>query len=203
MIKGQILPNKIVDLAIIKSMQEIQRHNFIPEHFKHIAYCDEHIKIGKERYALSPVVFAQMLQAVGINENDSVLDVACGNGYSAAVLAKLAKKVVAIESDSELASKANQLLKSINLGNTIILNNKLSYGCPESAPYDVIFINGTLENKPQSLIEQLKDGGRIVLVLKKNNFVGVVTVFTKHNDKTTQLELFDAMVPVLHDFDSI
>jgi outer membrane protein len=197
MIKGQILPNKIVDEALIKSMSEIQRHSFIPEHFKHVAYCDEHIKVGKERYSLSPVVFSQMVQAVGISKNDSVLDVACGTGYSSAILSRLAKKVVAIESESELASKANLLLKSTNIGNAIILNNKLSYGCPESAPYDVIFINGAVKNKPQTLIEQLKDGGKLVVVMKKNDYVGVVTVFTKQNNTTTKLELFDAMVPVL------
>lgn len=199
MIKGQILPNKIVDAAIIKAMSEIHRHSFIPEHFKQIAYCDEHIKIGNERYALSPVVFSQMVQAVGVSKNDSVLDVACGSGYSSAVLAGIAKKVVAIESDSELASKANLLLKSINIGNAIILNNKLSYGCPESAPYDIIFINGAVKNKPQTLIEQLKDGGKLVVVMKKSDYVGVVTLFTKQNNTTTKLELFDAMVPVLED----
>lgn len=197
MIKGQILPNKIVNMDIINVMSKVERQNFIPEPFKSVAYSDEHIKIADDRYAISPVVLSRMIQAVEITKNDVVLDVACGTGYSSSILSGLAKKVVAIESNQDLASKANLTLKSMDIGNTIILNNKLSYGCPESAPYDVIFINGAIEGTPHHLLKQLKDGGKLIVTLKKNDYVGSITLYTRENGITNSIELFDSVVPVL------
>ena len=197
MIKGQILPNKILNMDIVKVVSSIDRQNFIPEHFKALAYCDEHIKINNNRYAISPVVFTRMLQAANISKEDTVLDIACGTGYSSAVLSGLAKKVVAIESCEDLASKANSLLKNMNVGNAIILNNKLSYGCPESGPYDAIFINGAIETTPHILVAQLKEDGKIITAIMKENGIATVTIFKKHDGTLETIELFDAMVPFL------
>ncbi|PIR39352.1 MAG: hypothetical protein COV35_02210 [Alphaproteobacteria bacterium CG11_big_fil_rev_8_21_14_0_20_39_49] len=197
MIKGQILPNKIINTEIIRIMSEIQRQNFIPEHFKAVSYCDEHIKVGDDRYAISPVVLSRMIQAADISKEDTVLDIACGTGYSTAVLSALAKKVVAVESSEELSSKANSMIKNMNIGNAIILNNKLSYGCPESGPYDVILINGAIEATPHILITQLNENGRIVTAILKKNGIATITLFKKNNGITETIELFDSMVPLI------
>lgn len=199
MIKGQILPNNIVNIDLINAISTIPRQKFLPEHFRPVSYCDGHIEIAKDRFAISPVTLSRMIQAADISKEDTVLDVACGTGYSTSLISRLSKKVVAIESNEELASKANSMIKSMDIGNAIILHNKLSYGCPESAPYDVIFINGAIKSTPHTLLPQLKEDGKIVTAIMKNNGIGIVTIYEKHSGVTENIELFDAMIPLLNE----
>lgn len=200
MIKGQVLPNRVGTESIIAAMMDIPRHLFIPEHYQDIAYSDADIPLNEHRFIISPFIFAQMVQAARISKEDLVLDIACGTGYSSAIIAKLAKKVVALESEAELASKANLLLKKLNINNVILLAEKVSQGCQESSPYDVIIINSAVEKAPYLLMDQLAEGGRLVVVINKTPYTGSLVVFTRSHGQIVQSDVMDVALPVIPEF---
>ncbi|MCE3233320.1 MAG: protein-L-isoaspartate O-methyltransferase [Rickettsiaceae bacterium] len=201
MIKSQVLPNKTTDSKVVRQMAEIPRHLFVPEHFKNVAYVDDSIALGGDRYLMSGVILSRMIQALHISQNDVVLDVASGAGYSAAVLSGLAKNVIAIESDQELAAKANSVLKKLDISNVLVLNNKIADGHPEGAPYNVIIINGAVKSTPHHLIDQLAEGGRLITGFNDSYYHGVIAMFTRKEGKVSRTDLFDAVLDVLPDFE--
>jgi protein-L-isoaspartate(D-aspartate) O-methyltransferase len=200
MVKGQILPNDIKNQALIDVLTEIPRHIFIPDERRGVAYIDGSLLVGEGRYILPPMVFAKMVEALGIKGDESVLDIACGTGYSSAVLANLCKKVCAIESSADLASKAHQNLNSLGIANVIIISNLLAEGHKESAPYDVILINGAVREVPGSLFAQLSENGKIVAILSKAANAGSIVLFNKTNGKISSVEIFDVNLQLIEDF---
>ena len=199
MVKGQVMPNKIVDRRIIDIMLEVPRHLFVPDNFKSIAYSDELIVLNDSRCLIPPMDFAQLVQSLEIKSDDVVLVVACGRGYSSTVVSHLCKKVVAIESDSDLATKANYMIKKLDIGNVIVLNGRLSQGHADGAPYDAIFCNGALSGIPHDLLSQLAEGGRLVAVINDGTG-GKATLFVKNDGIISKHYLFDANLPILNDF---
>jgi protein-L-isoaspartate(D-aspartate) O-methyltransferase len=200
MIKGQVLPNKIHNKLILKLASEIPRQLFVPDHLKGLAYSDGEIELAGGRFILPPVVLLRMIEEADVSKDDNVLDIAVGMGYSSAILAGLAKNVVAIESDSELATKANAILKKMEISNVLVLNNKLQDGHPESAPYDVILINGAIEGTPHALIDQLAEGGRLIAPMRQIRYGGVVSMFTRNGGKVSRTDLFDAEIEEIPEF---
>ena len=200
MIKGQILPNNIKELSVVESMSNVPRNLFVPEKYKSLSYADTNISLNESRFLISPMIFAKMLQAAVVSKDSVVLDIACGSGYSSAVLSMIAKKVVAIESNADLASKANLILRSLNLTNVIILNDQMSLGSPESAPYDVIFINGSISKTPEILLSQLAEGGRLVTAFNNKKFGGSIVLYTKEQNQIKRNDIFYVEVPPIDDF---
>jgi protein-L-isoaspartate(D-aspartate) O-methyltransferase len=117
------------------------------------------------RYMLAPRTFAKLVQLAEIGAEAVVLDVGCAAGYSAAVLAKLAKRVIAVESDKDLAEQARRLLGELGVGNAAVIEGRLVAGAPAEAPFDAIVLNGAVETVTPVLLEQLKDGGRLVAIV--------------------------------------
>ena len=115
MVEGQLKPNKIVDPAILATMGEVPRESFVPKTMRGIAYVDEDIAIGNGRYLIEPMVLGRLIQALEIDPGDIVLTIGCGTGYCAAVLARLANTVVAIEEDAELVQRATETLMARSL----------------------------------------------------------------------------------------
>ncbi len=201
MVKNQILPGNVSQEAMVTVLFETPRHLFVPERLSAIAYTDENIELAEGRYFLPPLLFAKMLQLAKINKDTKILDVGCGYGYSSAVFSKIAKKVVATECDSALASKANLALNRLGYDNVIVIGGKLPAGHPEGAPYDVIFINGAIEEIPQPLVEQLAGNGSIIAIMKDSDYTGNVIVAKKIGDKMGTEYLFDAVFSVLPGFE--
>ena len=106
MVENQIRPNRVTNAAVIDAMEEIPREKFVPEESAGIAYVDEAAAIGDGRYLMEPSLLARILQEANVSEDDLVLNIGCGTGYSAAVLAKISKAVVAVEENSGFAEKA-------------------------------------------------------------------------------------------------
>jgi protein-L-isoaspartate(D-aspartate) O-methyltransferase len=200
MIKGQVLPNKITNATLLEIISNLPRQSFVPEEFKTVSYSDKSIPLGSGRYLIPPVVLARMIQAAGVGKDDVVLDVGCGSGYSSAVLSGMAKKVVAIESDADLATKANVTLRKMDIGNVIILNHKLVDGHAETGPYDVIFFNGAIEHTPHNLLNQLAEGGRLVAVVNETPLSGIATRFLRKMDTFIKADLFNAVIDVIPEF---
>jgi protein-L-isoaspartate(D-aspartate) O-methyltransferase len=163
MVDGQVRTSDVTDLRVISAMLEVPRERFIPQASAALAYLDLDVPVGGSRRLLRPMVFAKLIQAAEIEAADRVLDVGCGGGYSAAVLARVAAQVVALEQDAGLAKAAEESRSS--QPNVDVVSGPLAGGWPKGAPYDVVVLEGATEVVPQALCEQLKDGGRLVCVL--------------------------------------
>lgn len=199
MIDSQVLPNRVTDFAIVEAMTAIPREKFVPGSKQGIAYIDEDIDLGDGRVMLEPMVFARLLQAAEIGSGDAVLDVACATGYSSAVIGRIASAVVGLESIPGLAAAATKTLIDMGADNAVIIEGELKAGYPKQAPYDAIFINGSVEEEPAALLDQLADGGRLVAVLRGDG-LGKATVWTRHAGGFSARSIFDAGVPVLAEF---
>jgi protein-L-isoaspartate(D-aspartate) O-methyltransferase len=199
MVDGQIRTNKVTDPDIVDAMATVPREMFVPKQLRGVAYIDDDIRIAADRYLMEPLVLARLLQAAKIKPEDVVLDLGCGTGYSAAVLARLAAAVVALENDPGLANDATENLTELQADNVAVMIGKLPEGYPEQGPYDVVVINGAIEQVPPAIAEQISEGGRIVAVVDDGG-VGRATVFTKQGSHLNQRVLFEAAVPPLPGF---
>lgn len=163
MVDGQIRTADVTDLRIIAAMLEVPRERFMPPASVSLAYLDLDAPVSATRRLLKPMVLAKLIQAVQIGATDRVLDAGCATGYTAAVLARIAERVVALEPDPGLAKAAADALSA--LPNVDVVSARLTDGWPQGAPYDVVILDGATEIVPQTLCRQLKDGGRLVCVL--------------------------------------
>ena len=197
MVETQIRPADVTDQRVIAAIAAVPREKFVPRSAAALAYADVPVAVAPGRYLLDPRSFAKLLQLAEIGDSDRVLDVGCGTGYSAAVLARLAGKVVALEQDADLVRAASQLLADA-VGKVEVVQGGLVEGVKDQAPYDVIFINGAVEQIPDSLLNQLGEGGRLVTFLKDGQ--SRAWLFVKEKGQVGKRPDFDADVPVLAGF---
>ncbi|TAE80231.1 MAG: protein-L-isoaspartate O-methyltransferase [Alphaproteobacteria bacterium] len=162
MFKGQLATNKISDERVIHALMSVDRSHYIPEHLQHNAYVDADVKLCNHRYLLAPLTFARMLVLANVAPHHNVLDVGAGKGYSAAVLAQMAKHVVAIEENPELVAAARKKLAQHHVCNVDIVTTPLAIGCSAHQPYDVIVAEGVLRSIPTKYEKQLAEDGTIV-----------------------------------------
>jgi protein-L-isoaspartate(D-aspartate) O-methyltransferase len=200
MVDGQVRPSDVTDTRIIDAMIEVPREAFVPANQRAMAYLDLDLDVSEtassKRFLIKPVVIARMLQAAEITAADNVLVVGCASGYAAAVVAKLAAKVIATESDAALAAKAKDVLAQIGLANVTVQTAAAADGDAANGPYDVIVLDGATEIVPDRLYQQLKDGGRLVGVFATTKPPRAMIVTRSHGDFGNRA-LFDAVVPVL------
>ena len=201
MVDTQLRTNKVTNDLVLASMGEIPREAFIPVGFSNFAYVDEHINIGPGRNMVQPMVLARMIQAAEISSDAVVLDIACGSGYSTAVLARIARVVVALESDQQLSGMATSQIMALGLDNVVLENGSINDGWPDQAPYDVKMINGACEEIPDKVFSQLDDGGRLCAVTRDMNGSCVVRMWNKVGAAVSSRILFDADVPILPEFE--
>jgi protein-L-isoaspartate(D-aspartate) O-methyltransferase len=199
MVDRQVRPADVTDLRIIAALLDVPREAFVPAAKQAIAYLDIDVPVGGRRALLKPMVFAKLLQAAGIGEGDRVLDVGCATGYSAAVLGKLAGSVVALEEDVSLARAAGETLARLGAVNVTVVSGALAAGSASSGPYDAIVLEGASEVAPDSLISQLREGGRLVGVVGSGP-MGKATIYRKAGGGATAQPLFDAAAPLLPGF---
>ncbi|HEY4266543.1 MAG TPA: protein-L-isoaspartate O-methyltransferase [Micropepsaceae bacterium] len=201
MVAAQLRPNDVTDARIRDAMLSVPRERFVPEGFAPVAYMEGTIPIGPGRVLLDPRSFAKLLQLAGVGPNDHVLDVACGTGYSTAILALMGRDVVGLEDNAELAARAAANLGDLGAANARVIGGPLVSGCPAEAPFDVIFLNGAIERQPVDLLGQLADGGRLVAIVR-NGAAGHAFVYLKHQGAVGERSAFDACVPVLPGFET-
>ncbi len=143
------------------------------------------------RFLLAPMVLARLIQLAAIGEDDTVLDVGCATGYSTAVLARLARSVIGLEAEPELAAAAKATLQELAIANARIVTGPLNQGHAETGPYDVILLNGSVPEVPKTLTAQLKQEGRLVAVVA-NGIQGKGYLFFRTGDEASGLPHFDA-----------
>jgi protein-L-isoaspartate(D-aspartate) O-methyltransferase len=200
MVDGQVRPSDVTDLRILDAMLEVPREAFVPESQRALAYLDLDLDISEagaaKRFLIKPAVIARMLQAAEISEADNVLVVGCPSGYTAAVVARLAARVTATESDGSLAAQASDVLAKLGFGNVTVRSAAAADGDEVNAPYDVIVLAGATEVVPDRLYRQLRDGGRLVGVFAMSRPPRAMIVTHSHADFGDRA-LFDAVAPVL------
>jgi protein-L-isoaspartate(D-aspartate) O-methyltransferase len=196
MVEGQIRPADVTDLRIQSAMLDVPRERFVPN--PELAYLDIDIPLAEgaqARRMLKPVVIGRLLQALAPASQERALDVAGGNGYSAALLASLSGEVIAVEDDLALVKQAQK-----NLGSHVkVVAGPLNLGWPGGGPYDVILLNGATEIVPESLFSQLKDGGRLACVLGTGR-AGRAMLYLRSGSEVSGRPLFDAAAPLLPGF---
>jgi protein-L-isoaspartate(D-aspartate) O-methyltransferase len=164
MVDGQVLTADVHNPELIAAMLDVPREHFVPPSLSELAYVDCDLEIAKGRSILKPMVLAKLIQAARVQQGDRVLDVACGTGYSSAVLARLGGAVIALEDDAGLARQAKEALAAVGAVGVDVVVGPLAAGWPTGGPYDVILLNGATEIEPQGLGRQLKPAGRLVCV---------------------------------------
>jgi len=200
MVASQVRVNDVTDRRIQDAMLEIPRERFVPRSKAAAAYADVEIETENGRFMLRPRDFAKLAQGADVLSSDLVLDIACGRGYSTAVLAALAEMVVGLESDEDVAAKAADRLSEIGKTNCAVVSGDLRAGLADQGPYNVIFVNGAVETVPDTWFDQLAEGGRLTVILREGA-VGRATVFTKTGGSIGERALFDTAAPVLKGFE--
>jgi protein-L-isoaspartate(D-aspartate) O-methyltransferase len=207
MIESQVRPNAVTNIALLKAMLETPRENFVPPSMRSLAYMDGALRVEAPRdghggrYLLAPMIFAKLAQLAAIKESDRVLDLAAATGYSTAILAKLAKEVVAVESDAGLAAIAKDALAAAGISNVKLVIAALEDGAPDEGPFDVIFVNGRLGRSPEALFAQLAKGGRLVAVMGSETSPKA-HLFTRIDSGLQNQVSFEAGAPLLPSFEA-
>jgi protein-L-isoaspartate(D-aspartate) O-methyltransferase len=205
MVENQVRPSDVTDRRILSAMHEIPRERFVPPQLVWLAYIDEDVPLNtsalgaENRWLMAPRVLAKLLQLAEIRKEDQVLDVGIGTGYSAALLSRMAANVVALESDGALAKQATTALKGLEIGNVDLVAGDLDAGCPDRAPFDVIIVGGAIDVPPDALLGQLKDGGRLVAVVRQSG-VGKGVIWRRMGRSFDRWIAFDAAAKPLPGF---
>jgi len=201
MVDGQVRTVDVTDLRLISAMLEVPRERFVPQASVALAYLDFDMPAGEgaaaSRRLLKPMVLAKLIQAADLSATDRVLDVGCATGYAAAVLARIAAQVVALEQDTGLAQAARAALSS--QPNISVVSGPLVEGWAQAAPYDAILLEGATEIEPQAFRRQLKDGGRLVCILGSPPGAKAM-VYRRSGEEMGGRPIFDAAAAVLPGF---
>ena len=197
MIESQLRPGKVIDARVLGAFAGIRRELFVPEHLRAVAYVDEDLPLGRGRYLMEPMVAARLLQAATIERTDTVLIVGAGTGCEAALAGALARSVVALEEELELARCAREALVEHSIAAVSVVEGPLDQGYRPRAPYDVMLFGGAVAEVPSEIDSQLAEGGRLLAVVKSANGIGRAILRTKTGGVMAQRVLFDAATPLL------
>jgi len=200
MVDSQVRPSDVTDRRLIRAMLEVPREMFVPAEQRSVAYMDGDLSVSGQRVLLAPRTLAKMIQHLAPDADASILDVGPATGYSTAVLARIAKRVVALESDAALAEEMQRALAGQKAANTEAYVGSFADGYRGHGPYDGILINGKVSDAPPALLNQLKDGGRLIAILDVNG-VGKVCEWRRYGMNFDRRSLFDAEAPVLPGFE--
>lgn len=199
MVESQIRTSDVTDLEVLGAFRRVSREKFVPKSQQALAYGDAHIDLADGRTMIRPRDFAKMVQAADIAPTDVVLDIACGRGYSTAILSFLCETVVGLEESDEAVEHATNQLIDADITNAAIVKGGLKAGASEHGPFNVIFVNGAISDIPKTWLDQLANNGRLVCLVQ-NGPVGQVCVYTKAGNTVGERIVFDASAPTLPGF---
>lgn len=199
MVDSQIRPSDVTKYPVIDAFLTVPRETYVPAANRQTAYVDDNIPIAPGRTVLAPRTLAKLLDALDIGQDEMILDLGCGYGYSTAIAACLAEAVVAVEEDSIFAKEAQGNLLEEGIDNAVVVEAPLNEGAAQHGPYDVIVIQGAVESVPDALLAQLKEGGRIACLTAKEA-LGQAQMGVKSGAHVSWRWLFDAGAPVLPGF---
>ena len=202
MVDNQLRANKVHDDRVLDAFLRLQRELFVPPVLRGVAYIDEDLAVARGRYLMEPMVAARLLQALAVQPKDIALVVGAGVGYEAAVLGLLARGVIALEEDSQLARIGRSALVDHRIASVTYVEAPLKGGNRARAPYDVILFGGAVASIPDEISAQLAEGGRMAAVLREPGSVGRATLITRTGAVLAQRVIFDAATPLLPGFEA-
>jgi len=201
MVDSQIRPNKVIDDRVIAAFMSVPRERFVSKNMQNLAYIDEDIHLSGGRFIVEAMVMARIIQTLALDASQSVMLIGAGTGYTAALISSLVESVIAIETRAQMVEKAQQAVTALDIGNVAVIKARLQDGYASEAPYDAIIIEGAVEQMPQSLLDQLADGGRLAAIWRPDGTqAGEACIWHKTGDAVTRTALFTAQVPVLDEF---
>jgi len=182
MVERQLRRRGISEPAILDAFRAVPREKFISDEYAHLAYGDHPLPIEASQTISQPYIVALMIQAAAIKRGDKVLEVGAGSGYAAAVISRIAGKVIAIERQHDLVELARERLKRLGYDNVEIVEGDGTRGCPDEAPFDAILAAASGSHVPQALIGQTAPDGRIVMPVGEPGWVQELIKVTKQED---------------------
>ena len=200
MVEGQIRTNRVTDQYLVDALEDLPREAFVPDNLKELVYIDEDLTVAPGRILMEPMIMARLIQEAHVENTDLCLVIGAATGYEAAVIARLAGAVVAIESQEDLIASSTQNLADQGGDTVSVMAGALGEGQADQGPYDVIFVNGAVGELPAALVDQLAEGGRLVYVQGFAKGTGKAMLVTKNNTIVSETELFDANIPALPEF---
>lgn len=205
MVDSQLRTTDVTSHPVLSAFLAVPREAFVPDALKPTAYVDEDMPVtkvapgGEGRYIMEPSPLAKLIQLADVKKSDVVLEIGVGEGYAAAILSLLAGSVVALESDEALAATATQTLSTLGYDNVAVVTGPLDQGYASEAPYDMIFLNGAVEQVPEALLGQLRDGGRLVAVTGIGH-AARATVISREGPNYSTVRYFNAAIKLLPGF---
>ena len=201
MVENQLRPNKVTDERVIDAFMSIRRELFVPPALRGVAYLDDDLRVKNGRFLMEPMVAARLLQALGLQPRETALVVGAGVGYEAALLSLLARSVVALEEDPDLARIGRSALVDHGIASVSYVEAALAPGHRQRTPYDAILFGGAVAAVPAVITDQLAEGGRLAVVLRQHGRVGRATLITRTGGVLAQRVIFDAATPLLPGFE--
>jgi protein-L-isoaspartate(D-aspartate) O-methyltransferase len=182
MVKTTIKDRGISDTRVLKAMQTVPRHRFVPDNLLSVAYADRPLPIGEGQTISQPYVVALMTEILDLRPDQRVLEIGTGSGYQAAVLGEVVDHVYTIEIKQKLYYRASKILKLLAYDKVVTRHSDGYFGWPEQAPFDAIMITAAIDHIPPPLLKQLKDGGRLALPLGNPFSYQNLVLVTKKGD---------------------
>ena len=204
MVVSQLQPSGIVNETIMDTYRAVPREMFVPNTLRGVCYMDDDIQLADGRVLMEPLIHARMVQDADIHGSDKVLDIGGGSGYSAAILAKLAGQVVALDQDEKLLQSGPQHWAELGLTNISPIIGNHADGYAQGGPYQLILVNGAVGQVPENLIGQLADGGRLYFVLRPDREIGtgrLIVLMREASGQILQKDLGDASTAYLKGFE--
>lgn len=193
MVRTQIEMRGVADEATLSSMKKVQRHLFVPPNQRENAYDDRPLPIGYGQTISQPFIVAYMTEIIRPNKNSKMLEIGTGSGYQAAVLAEIISEVYTVEIITELSNSSEKKLKELGYKNVYVKNADGYYGWKEHAPFDAIIVTAASEYIPPPLVEQLKEGGRMIIPVGSPFQTQMLMLVEKKGGKVTTKSLMPVM----------
>jgi protein-L-isoaspartate(D-aspartate) O-methyltransferase len=188
MVERQLRRRQISDERVLAAMAAVPRERFVPAELRHRAYADSALPIGEGQTISQPWIVAAICQALELDGDELVLEVGTGSGYSACVLSHLAARVISIERLPSLAAQAGEAIEALGRANVELVVGDGSRGSPRRAPFDGIAVHAAAPAPPRALLEQLADGGRLVVPIAAGS-ADVLTVFRRRGDVVSATDI--------------
>ena len=203
MIEQQIRPWEVLDQAVLSLLATVRREDFVPPALKALAFVDTQVPLGDGQHMLEPKVEARLLQDLQVQRHERVLEIGTGSGFMAALLAHRAMQVISLECRPALAAAARASLARNGIANARVVDVTAAEGAcglPGEAPFDVIVLSGSVAEAPRALLQQLKQGGRLVAVVGDEPVMRARLYARAGDAAFTETDLFDTVAPRLEGF---
>ena len=200
MIEQQIRTWEVLDKSVLELLAVVKREDFVPREYRAMAFVDTEVPLPCGQSMLAPKVEARLLQELGVQRHERVLEVGAGSGHMAALLAHRAQHVTTLELRPELARLASENLRRAWIMNATVLEADASRTVPDDGPYDVIVLSGSVAEVPRTLLAQLKPGGRLTAIVGQPPVMRAVLLTRSGDPGFSTIELFDTVAPRLDGF---